>query len=862
MRQTMRSFLASLLTAALLVVALSIRSAGADGTQLRQALDSMVAPSLDEATGIEISGLTLTHTDLTFTLEKGTLYFIRPLTIDTTQIAYGAFFFGNGKISFTPKVPMEQSQLRRFFEADRLEKNCQDAMILFTGSTIDSLLRQGKPAKALDKKRRKLVVERFEEFQKFLTIRQDHSFLFSALKNIASPRKKPYLLINTNVGGNDQIFYLYDPHEREEVRLHKYFKQFTVPLFMEPICAYSIYADSTYTMLNGTNKAQISPTHYDIATTIDRDGFSVTAASMRFQVELTPVQMIQLSLNERLAMDSIRDGEDQKVEFYRWTNERYRHEPLLVILPEPLSQGATGELRFYYHGDMIRRRVADLYSDIGGNWYPIYDDGYTSPATYSMSFRSPADYGLVASGSLVSHEMRGDTVVTGWKSDSTVFGASFLMGKFTRYQFTLDSLPTVDVYFLEKLHRDSTEKLVEGAGKDSLNVLGFDYMSEVGSLGRNMHEQVANDLIAALRLFSDRFGALKTSRIAAAELLDTTARGFYAKRFGSSSLPGVRYSDQNVRSDRFSVENIGLDEDTMIAERFDLGGKDVTYQAPVFPDPSYPNLLPLRFETFQKADKFGREARYRAHGVAEQWFGEQIAPQTYHDIWLSEGISAYCALLFVQASRGNDQFLYWLNQHQRDLKAQTSFMFGKRQDIGALALGPRAATTLSRDDYELLAFRKAPYVIHMLRNMLLDLETLDESRFFNLLRDYLDTFRGRRVTTADFRAIVEKHTGVDMGWFFDQWVYGTAIPNYKFSYKITDDPSKGYYVSIKIEQKDVPGGFKMYVPIEIEMENGDKQYARVLVDSPLYEEQLPIFASRPKKLKLNPFNSVLAKVEQ
>jgi aminopeptidase N len=145
--------------------------------------------------------------------------------------------------------------------------------------------------------------------------------------------------------------------------------------------------------------------------------------------------------------------------------------------------------------------------------------------------------------------------------------------------------------------------------------------------------------------------------------------------------------------------------------------------------------------------------------------------------------------------------------------------------------------------------------------MLLDLETLDESRFFAMLRDYLDTFKGRRVTTADFRAIVEKHTGIDMGWFFDQWVYGTDLPRYKFSYKIADAPEKGYVVSIKIEQKDVSENFRMYVPVEIELETGERQFARVLVDRPIYEEELPVFPSRPKKLRLNPLNSVLARIE-
>ena len=54
----------------------------------------------------------------------------------------------------------------------------------------------------------------------------------------------------------------------------------------------------------------------------------------------------------------------------------------------------------------------------------------------------------------------------------------------------------------------------------------------------------------------------------------------------------------------------------------------------------------------------------------------------------------------------------------------------------------------------------------------------------------------------------------------------------------------------------------MYLPVEIEIDKDSKAYIRVLVDSPNFDFTLPNLPKKPKKLILNPFESVLAKVNQ
>src|SRR5439155_7196586 len=122
---------------------------------------------------------------------------------------------------------------------------------------------------------------------------------------------------------------------------------------------------------------------------------------------------------------------------------------------------------------------------------------------------------------------------------------------------------------------------------------------------------------------------------------------------------------------------------------------------------------------------------------------------------------------------------------------------------------------------------------HMLRCMLIDLDTMDESRFVELMRDYRDTYRGRTASTLDFRRLSEKHVGEQLNWFFRQWVEGTAIPTYRywFRYKATDGGK--YRLTLHVEQRGVPEGFRMPVPVRIELPGGQVARTRVWVDKPI-----------------------------
>ena len=48
--------------------------------------------------------------------------------------------------------------------------------------------------------------------------------------------------------------------------------------------------------------------------------------------------------------------------------------------------------------------------------------------------------------------------------------------------------------------------------------------------------------------------------------------------------------------------------------------------------------------------------------------------------------------------------------------------------------------------------------------------------FFGILRDWAAEHRWGNVTTADFIALAERDTGLDLGPFFDVWLYQPTKP--------------------------------------------------------------------------------------
>ena len=215
------------------------------------------------------------------------------------------------------------------------------------------------------------------------------------------------------------------------------------------------------------------------------------------------------------------------------------------------------------------------------------------------------------------------------------------------------------------------------------------------------------------------------------------------------------------------------------------------------------------------------------HEVAHLWWGHTVGWNSYRDQWMSEGFSNLAASLYLHAvfAKEPQRFRhYW-----RDM---LFFITEKNPqglrpiDVGPVTQGFRLSSGRTGDVAPEVLYQKGAYILHMLRMMMWTPKEGD-ARFKGMLRDFLASHRGRPVTTEDFKAVVEKHMTREMdvngdrsmNWFFNQYVYGTALPTYTFTQTVSSEAGQPA-VSFTITQSGVSDGFVMLTPIYVELQDG------------------------------------------
>jgi len=269
---------------------------------------------------------------------------------------------------------------------------------------------------------------------------------------------------------------------------------------------------------------------------------------------------------------------------------------------------------------------------------------------------------------------------------------------------------------------------------------------------------------------------------------------------------------------------------------------------------AFPGLIHLSWFTFQSVDESGYNQLFRAHEMAHQWWGIGVEPAGYRDTWLSEGFSDFAGLWYMQrVLKNNQKFFRQLDDWRKAISA-------RRTAAPPIALGSRALEGNNPEDYQTIVYSKGAWVLQMLRNLMLDLRTMNEESFSATMKDFYTQYRGRQATTQDFQRVVEQHVGGSMSWFFKQWVYGTAVPTYFVSWKAERGSDGSYTVRLRVRQENVPEDFVMPVPLLIEFRDGTQALVRVNVRGPTTTRQLRV-PSEPKRLELNALYSVLAEVK-
>jgi aminopeptidase N len=217
---------------------------------------------------------------------------------------------------------------------------------------------------------------------------------------------------------------------------------------------------------------------------------------------------------------------------------------------------------------------------------------------------------------------------------------------------------------------------------------------------------------------------------------------------------------------------------------------------------------------FDQRARLDAEGEYLvAHEIAHQWFGDLLTCRDWSHGWLNEGFATFMELLWLEHSKGQDEFLYGLRSEMDNYLGES----GRYQRPIVTNVYNAPMDLFDRHLYE-----KGGIVLNMLRAY------LGDALFWKSIRQYAGSRRGANVVTQDLQRAIEEATGRNLDWFFDQWVYGAGHPQLKGSFS-WDEKAKTAKLSLKQQQSGdkVSEVFRLPLRLEFKLEDGQTHSTRI-----------------------------------
>ncbi|MFH0990450.1 MAG: M1 family aminopeptidase [bacterium] len=177
-----------------------------------------------------------------------------------------------------------------------------------------------------------------------------------------------------------------------------------------------------------------------------------------------------------------------------------------------------------------------------------------------------------------------------------------------------------------------------------------------------------------------------------------------------------------------------------------------------------------------------------AHELAHQWFGDMITMSTWPDIWLNEGFATYSVALYYEKKNGFANYTSYMNSQMSSARSATGSIYV--QDT----------SSVNRLFSSSLVYAKGATVLHMLRHI------VGDAAFFTAIKRYATDprFMYKVAQTSDFRSVFESVSAKNLKYFFDEWIYGTSFPSYKYEWGSSVNPGGGYKVRVQLSQTRTP----------------------------------------------------------
>ena len=195
---------------------------------------------------------------------------------------------------------------------------------------------------------------------------------------------------------------------------------------------------------------------------------------------------------------------------------------------------------------------------------------------------------------------------------------------------------------------------------------------------------------------------------------------------------------------------------------------------------------------------------YVSHELFHQWFGDLVTCESWSNLTLNESFANYSEVLWREHKYGKEEgekknyedMQQYLGSPQADNKNLVRFYYKSQEDM-----------------FDVVSYNKGGRILNMLRHY------LGDSAFFKGLNLYLNSYQYGNAEAHQLRETLEKVSGEDLNWFFNQWYFGHGHPMLSISYDYDANGKTAKVYMKQVQQQDTV----FQLPFAVDVYNGNQK---------------------------------------
>ncbi|MFN6487475.1 MULTISPECIES: M1 family metallopeptidase [unclassified Nostoc] len=214
------------------------------------------------------------------------------------------------------------------------------------------------------------------------------------------------------------------------------------------------------------------------------------------------------------------------------------------------------------------------------------------------------------------------------------------------------------------------------------------------------------------------------------------------------------------------------------------------------------------------------------HELAHQWFGDLVVIKHWSHAWIKEGMASYSEVMWTEQEYSLQEAAYYRLLEARRYLSEDSSRYRRPM-----------VTHVYREAIELYdrhIYEKGSCVYHMIRAQ------LGDELFWQAIQTFVQDNAHKTVETVDLLRAIEKATGRNLLFLFDQYVYRGGHPDFKVAYFWDGDANLAKITVTQTQAAEGKNGNKDLFDLKIPIGFGYTQQEKLRSNGKLSTQDLAL----------------------